>query len=181
MESTDNGRATITSSIGGIEISIPSKKNWLVLIFGTAWLGGWAVGFTTTIDMLWINDESSGIDGFLTFWLIGWTIGGLFVISLLLWGYLGKEILIIEHHQVVLRKHVFGIGIHKVFKKSEVKNIRFNKVEINYFSRKNRWAIWGLGVGKIKFDYGLKTYSLGLGVDDIEANYLIEKVKEKME
>ena len=42
----------------------------------------------------------------------------------------------------------------------------------------NRWSFWGLGPGKIKFDYGFKTYSFGLGVDDAEANYIIEILKE---
>jgi len=104
-----------------------------------------------------------------------------FVIGLLLWGYFGKEILKIESSQVVLSKNVFGIGTNKMLKKSEVKNIRFNEVDIDYFSGKNKWAIWGMGEGKIKFDYGMKTYSFGLAVDDAEANYLIDKMKERIE
>jgi hypothetical protein len=181
MESTDNGRAKITSSMSGTEISIPSKKNWFILIFGTAWLGGWYFGFKNVIGMFRFSEDGfGGIDGFMTFWLIGWTIGGLFVVGLLLWGYFGKEILKIENSKITLNKNIFGIGTNKVLKKSEVKNVRFNEVEINYFSGKNRWAIWGVGEGKIKFDYGMKTYSLGLGLDDAEASYLIEQLKEKI-
>jgi hypothetical protein len=45
----------------------------------------------------------------------------------------------------------------------------------------SRWAFWGLGPGKIKFDYGFKTYSFGLAVDDAEANYLSEELNKKTE
>jgi hypothetical protein len=180
MESIDNGRAKISSSMNGTEVSIPSKKNWFILIFSTAWLGGWYFGFKNVLGTLKLDKDGFGeIDGFMAFWLIGWTIGGLFIIGLLFWGYFGKEILKIESKKIILNKSVFGIGTTKILKKTEVKNIRFNEVEINYFSGKNNWAIWGVGEGKIKFDYGMKTYYLGLGLDDAEANYLVEKIQEE--
>ena len=66
-----------------------------------------------------------------------------------------------------------GIGLKKRFEANEIKNFRTEKIETGMFS-KNGWAFWGLGPGQIKFDYGLKTFSFGLGVDDSEANYLVE-------
>ena len=45
----------------------------------------------------------------------------------------------------------------------------------------SRWAFWGLGPGKIKFDYGMKTYSFGLAVDDAEANHLVEYLTNRIE
>jgi len=182
MESTDNGKATISSSMNGTEISIPSKKNWFILIFGTAWLGGWYLGFKSAWGTFRFGESGlEGVDAFMTVWLICWTLGGVSIVGLLLWGYFGKELLEIENRQVVLSKKVFGIGTNKVLKKSEVKNIRFNKVKINYFSGTNRWAIWGVGEGKIMFDYGMKTYSFGLALDDAEANHIIEKMKQKIQ
>lgn len=182
MESINNGRARIKSSMNGTKISIPSKKNWFVLIFGTAWLGGWCFGLISVLGVVMFGEDGQGeADLFLTFWLICWTIGGVFIIGLLLWGYFGKETLEITNNKITLDKKVFGIGVNKVLKKSEVKNVRFNKVETNYFSGRRSWGVWGIGEGKIKFDYGMKTYSFGLGVDDAEANYLIEKIKGEIE
>lgn len=176
MESINNGKATITTSLNEIDILIPSKKNWFVLIFGTAWLGGWYLGLQNALEML-----ESGFRGFTFFWLIAWSVGGLGITGLLLWGYFGKEMLHISSDKVLLNKTIFGIGIKKALQKSAVKNVRFNKVEIEYFKNNQNWAIWGVGEGKIKFDYGMKTYSLGLGVDDAEANYIIEKIKARIE
>lgn len=181
MESINNGRAKIQNSINGTQISIPSKKNWFVLLFGTAWLGGWYFGLTMALGTFSFGETGFvGVDGFMLFWIIGWSIGGAFVIGLLLWGYFGQEQFLIGSNQVELSKKVFGIGTNKVLKKSAVKNIRFNEVQIDYFSGKNRFAIWGIGEGKIKFDYGMKTYSFGLGLDDAEANYLIELLGKKV-
>jgi len=36
-----------------------------------------------------------------------------------------------------------------------------------------------MGIGPIRIDYGLKTYSFGLAVDEAEAKYLIELIKKK--
>ena len=182
MESIDNGKAKIRSSARGVEISIPSKKNWFALIFGVVWLGGWYFALKNTlVAFVFNNDRSGGMDGFIAFWLLCWIIGGVLIIGLLLWGFFGKEILRIENDKIILNKNVFGVGKKRKLKRSGVKNIRFNKVEINYFSGRNNWAIWGVGEGKIKFDYGMKTYSLASGVDDAEAEYLIEMIKENCE
>lgn len=44
---------------------------------------------------------------------------------------------------------------------------------------KNRLAFWGLGEGKVKFDYGMKSPSFGLGLEDAESNYIVKLMKEK--
>ncbi len=177
MENTNNGKAKIVNSMLGTEISIPSSKNWFVLLFGTAWLGGWYFGFKNGLSMLFFD---GGPNGFIIFWLLAWSIGGIFVIGTLLWGYFGIEKMYLKKDKVELRKNVFGLGINKEFKKSDIKNVQFNNGKVAHSSKTNNFSVWGLGEGKIKFDYGMKTYSLGLGLDDAEANHLIELIKEKL-
>ena len=70
--------------------------------------------------------------------------------------------------------------IKKKLIKKEVKNFRFEKISQGWLGG-NGWAFWGLGPGKVKFDYGLKTYSLGLAADDAEANYLVKELNEKFD
>jgi hypothetical protein len=55
---------------------------------------------------------------------------------------------------------------------SDIKNIRMEHKSVNMFEA-NRWVFWGIGPGKVVFDYGFKTFSFGLGVDDAEANYIV--------
>ena len=101
------------------------------------------------------------------------------MLFMLLWGYFGQESLEIQRQEVRLEKTIFGIGIKKQFTKRDVVNFRFEKVNNNAFTG-NRWAVWGLGPGKVKFDYGMKTYSFGLAVDDAEANYLANELNNKL-
>ncbi|MEO0468050.1 MAG: hypothetical protein AAF206_00410 [Bacteroidota bacterium] len=184
METLNNGRASIKQHFDGLEITIPSPKHWFALIFGTLWLGGWVMGLTTVGRHFSFQEILSGAEGsadwFMLIWLLFWTISGLTVIGLLLWGYFGKESLLLQNSQVVFRRHIFGIGMTKVFDKFSLKDFRFNPVVIGRWSRRSRYAMWGIGTGKIKFDYGMKTYSLGLGLDDAEAKHIATLLAEKV-
>jgi hypothetical protein len=101
----NNGKAKIENSIGSLKISIPSKKNWFALIFGTVWLGGWYFGFKSASSILLSGgEENIGANGFMLFWLIGWTVGGVAIISILLWGYFGQEEFIRTDKKFILTK-----------------------------------------------------------------------------
>jgi hypothetical protein len=173
----DNGKAKIENSFGNLTMTIPSKKNWLALIGGTLWMGWWYFGFKPAAYEMFANHlDFSGVGSFAMIWLAGWTVGGIAIAGILLWGYFGQEKLASDRQFLNFRKTVFGIGLVKKLDASQVKNFRAEVTNANWLES-NRWAFWGLGPGKIKFDYGLKTYSFGLGVDDAEANHIVEVLK----
>lgn len=175
----NNGKAKIEKTIEGLRIIIPSKKNWFALLFGTAWMGGWFFGFVNASGMLFYSGIANmGASSFIAFWLLAWTIGGLVISFILLWGYFGQEKFITDRNEILFEKSVFGIGKKKRLEISAIKNFRTELSSDSWFGG-NRWAFWGLGPGKIKFDYGFKTYSFGLGVDDAEANYIVGLLKEQ--
>ena len=173
----NNGKASVQHSIDKIEISLPSKKNWFALIFCLFWLVGWYWGFSTVFGQVRSGEEAKW--GFMSFWLVGWTLGGLTVMFLLLWGFFGKERIEINSRELILEKTIFGMGIKKKLDLPPVTNFRQEIINEHTYSRGN-WAFWGFGPGKIKFDYGLRTYSFGLGVDDAEAHYLVGILAEKI-
>ena len=176
----DNGKATIEQSPSRLSIIVPSRKNWFGLIFGTFWMGGWYIGFSSAFSELFDDGNMSfQFDGFMTFWLLGWTFGGITVLSMLLWGYFGKEQFLYDRDEVYFNKTIFGIGIKKRLHAKEIKNIRVEVESVRSFSR-NRWSFWGLGPGRIKFDYGLKTYSFALAVHDAEADHIIQLMKTQL-
>jgi len=177
----NNGKAKIDNSLGRLTISIPSKKDWAILLFGTVWLVGWYFGFKSAISSFSYGGSGNVIiDDLMTSWLIGWASCGLGLMFFLSWGYFGKEILQISSNTMKFEKSIFGIGIKKSMALDKTKNFRFEKID-DQKSGGSRWAFWGLGSGKIKFDYGLKTYSFGLSVDDEEAVYLVNLLKETIE
>jgi len=180
---TYNGKAKIENTLNRLKIIIPSKKNLFALLFGTIWMLGWFIAFVSVLSIILFSTESGdiGINGFSLIWLTGWTIGGIVIATLLLWGYFGQEKFIIAHNEVLFNKTVFGFGKKKILDISKIKNFRAEFINDNWcWYRSNRWSVWGLGAGKIKFDYGYKTYSFGLGVDDAEANHIVEILNEKI-
>jgi hypothetical protein len=178
----NNGKAKVEDSGNGIMVEVPSKKNWFVLIFGTFWLFGWAFGAIMVLGTLGIFSGATGVVGplmFLVFWLCAWTAGGLFIMTTILWGYFGKEKLMASQGEVVFEKTVFNIGIKKRLNASSVTNFRIQHIDDSLFGG-SRMAIYGLGPGRIKFDYGFKTYSFGLALDEAEAQYLVDLLNKKI-
>ena len=76
MEKPYKGRATIIDNITDLQIIIPTKRNWFIIIFVGAWLGGWFMGETFALGLLLSTLRGHPADLFVLFWLIGWTAGG---------------------------------------------------------------------------------------------------------
>lgn len=177
----NNGKAKVERVAGGVNIIVPVMKGWAVK-FATFWMVLWALIFYIQLNELLTKASELGkIDtsSFEFTWLSGWVFNGIMVMLFLLWGYFGKEKFITDNDEVRFNKTVFGIGIKRRFAKNKLNNFRAE------FSIDNpilqRLAQVGLGVGKVKFDYGAKTYSFAFAVDEPEANYLAELLKQTFE
>lgn len=172
--------------MGDLYVKVPSEKNWLSLIFGLVWLGAWAyMGIQASEAVLFSPDSMANaspeglfLNIFPIIWIILWTFGGLFIAFALLWGFFGKEELIFTQSRVTLKKNILGFGIVKQMERAQVKDFRFEPARPQ--TTRNGFRAWGLVPGKVKFDYGMKTRSLALGVDDAEAKYLVELFDEEI-
>lgn len=175
----NNGRASIENTLGTYKLTIPVKRNNFAVAFLVFWLFGWVFGITTALLNLDMSDNPEGAL-FMRVWLVGWTFGGIAVIAILSWILFGKETFEINRKEIQFNKTLFGIGIKKTLVKHEVKNFRFEKIEEGIIGGKMNKSYLGLGPGKIRFDYGFRTYSFGLGVDDVEALYLVDELTKKI-
>ncbi len=54
MELPYSGRSVISELYNGIEIHIPARKNWFIVVFLSFWLCGWAVGHKRRCGWLFI-------------------------------------------------------------------------------------------------------------------------------
>lgn len=178
MEKLNNGRAVIKSEGNNTSLIIPVKKNYLIIIFSSVWLLIWFSFFGSFYSSFGLfNDD--GIDSFFLIWVTFWVFGSLVVMFLLLWNLFGKEIITINTKYLEVNQNLFGIGRKRQYDIKHVENFRFNEIPYNMFSMKNRLAFWGFGEGKIKFDYGMKSPSFGLALEDAESNYIVKLMKEK--
>ena len=175
----NNGVAHIEQSPGFFRITVPSRKNWFGLLFGTFWLFGWAFGLVmVTSQALFRSSAPAPVNLFLLFWSLAWITGGLAIIVILCWGFFGQERFTLESSEVLFEKTVFGVGLKYRLDAMELRNFRTETTNSDWFGG-NRWAFWGLGAGKVLFDYGFKTYSFGLALDDAEAQHLVGLLQQK--
>lgn len=173
-----NGRARVEEYGRQLKITVPVKKNFVVIVFGLTWLAGWLFGLVMVGGQLTSSTMPEEATHFMTAWLVFWIVGGLAISTLVLWNIFGKESLRLEGGYLFLEKTLFGIGRHRNLSASEVSNFRYTAGEDTTFG--NRMALWGLGPGKVRFDYGLRTYSFASGVDEAEARYLAEMLTQKI-
>jgi hypothetical protein len=179
IEKPTNGRATINQDFNSLSISIPSKKNWFIIIFMTAWMGGWVMGETFAIGAIFNSDTPIFANAFLLFWLVGWTVGGAFVLYTISWQLVGREIINLERGLLKIEKSVKGIGRKKVYDINSIQNIDINPTQdLGMWGGNYNRNLFGMKGGKIKFDYGMKTIKFANDIDEAEARMVIEKLKE---
>jgi len=171
-----NPRATIEDGPDGFHITIPGARRRFLSLFLLAWLGGWFFGERNAFSEL--TTGAAAERGFLTFWLVGWTLGGLAVAYLILWTTFGRERLILRPDSLLLRREILGFGRNRAYDIRYVKDLRVAPAA-GAFDYRHSLQFWGLGGGRIAFDYGARTVYCAPAIDDAEAKLLIEKLRSR--
>ncbi len=184
IERVSAGRAQINNTGNGLEISIPSKKNWFIIIFLSIWMCGWAIGEVSAITALAtgvVSSKNSGGAGlFMTVWLTGWTVGGAFCIAILGWNLAGRELISLSNGILKIERKAFNIGQTKEYSLADAANFRISR-SANMWEASTSFGagmeFWGLGGGIISFDYGMRTVKFANGIDEAEGNHIISEMK----
>ena len=178
IEKPSAGRAKIQNNFNGLQIEIPVKKNWFVIIFATVWMGGWVMGEVFALSTLLSSDSPTGVDLFLLVWVTGWTIGGAFVLYMIAWILMGKEKIELHNGILSLERSVHGIGRKKKYDIQSIKSLALNpQPEYSGWGGRRNRNTFGLTGGTLKFDYGMKTVKFAGNIDEAEAKVLLEKLK----
>lgn len=166
---------------GSTRLILPTPSNRYLLFGALLWLVAWGVGLYEAI--LVISGSGFGLggyaalDGFLLTWLLLWLAAGAFAVVVLLWGFFGSEIITRTDERLSVQRAIFGIGPTRTFDRRGIDNLRTRAVKTDFFSARSKWSVWGLGPGKVQFRYRGKSYSLGLGLTDEEAEHLVELLR----
>jgi hypothetical protein len=165
----------------GLPIVIPARRNWLILLFLIAWLGGWIMGEGTVSKQL-LNSTDKTPVAFLSLWLVGWTIGGTLAVGAVLWQLAGREILTIDSLSLLYRVEVFGIGRSRSFRAADVKNVRSTEYAFSSFMSQRTLfpPIVGAGYGPVAFDYGARTFRIAPSLDEAEARILVGEMTSRL-
>ena len=175
-------------------ISIPSRKNWFIILFVGFWLIGWAIGEISVIGILAtgiitvlnsgmpeITKSAPGAFGgvFLFAWLGAWTVGGAFAIYAWLWQVKGIERISISSPAFVIEKLTPIWKRKKEYHLKDVIALRVSNSSPSIFTMSGSMEFWGISGGRLAFDYGAKTIQFGTGIDEAEAKYLIKDIEKK--
>lgn len=178
IEKPSNGRAKIFKNGQSIEIQIPTKKNWFIIIFLSAWMCGWFMGETFALTQIFSSDTPLFANAFLLVWVTMWTIGGLFAMTFLLWNIAGQEIIKIDNGVLEVGKKIFEFKKSKMYDINEIRHLSINPApNLDIWGMGYQQNLFGLKGGVLKFDYGLKTLKFGGGIEEAEGRLLIEAFK----
>lgn len=167
------GRAQIQDDGNQIIMIIPTQKNWLIMLFYSVWLCGWAVGEFIAPFAFFRSGTPIFVFVFVLAWLAIWTIGGLYALWILLWNIFGQEIITVNNEILQIEQRVFGFGRSREYLIPKTRNYRIKSDSMAFFSA----GLWDYSKGTIKFDYGMKTFDFGMNIKESEALYIINLLK----
>lgn len=139
-------------------------------------MGGWAVGEVFVLRTLITGDDALSGKLFMLVWLGGWTIGGIAVGASWLWMLAGRTELETANGLLTVRNRALGLGFTRVYDAAQIKRLRLHTRGNGMGWAKNE----GPFAGMIAFDYGAKTLRLGAGLDEPEAQIVIDELREAL-
>jgi hypothetical protein len=96
-----------------------------------------------------------------------------------LWNLIGREVLLFAHGLLVLRREVLGFGRSKEFDLNKVQALRVSTEPYNPWSSSVTFNFW-TGANSMAFDYGARTYRLGLGLEEAEAGMVVKAIRKSV-
>lgn len=176
MELPAKGKAVVRDRGFEVQVTIPARKNIFIIAFLSFWMLGWLFGEVSVIGALIPGSSPAGTDVFLVIWLAGWTLGGVMVLYVLAWNFAGKEVVIARPEAIEIQRNVLFIKRNKKYSAISIKNLRVNRESTTtWFGRQDAWN----RRGTIAFDYGMKTVRFASGIDEAEANHLLDLFRQR--
>lgn len=179
MLDPNQGRVTITEQGDMLRVVVPAKANPFVTGFIGFWMIGWAFGWVSALVML--VTSPSVVSVFIVGWLGAWTIGGIAAGSVLLWTLAGREIVLIDAHQITVTRRIPLWSRSVTCATSDIRALRtVEETPIRPRTQRGAPGLWSpRSAGSIRFDYGVHTIGFGLEVDPAEANQAVAIISER--
>ena len=170
-----NGRYEIQDTGSSLKVSISSRNNSSFLI--GVWLIGWIIAAKFAGGALVAGDVGLCGGLFLLAWLLLWTVGGIFFLKVFVWKVAGRDNVEVSHDSIKIQRAVSGNEKVEEYIASQIKNLRVAppgpQKDTYVLDTSNAEDIYD---GFLKFDYRGQTISFGGGIDEAEAEQILEKI-----
>ena len=155
---------TIEDTAEELRIVMRAERAGCVAVFLGVWLMGWLFGEVSALQSLFrfetlLNPASL----FLLVWLAGWTVGGVVAGGIFAMMLDGREIVTFTEQEIDRRAEAFGRGFNWRFAMPDVTNVRQTSSD-------------GGVKDFVSFDYRGKTVRFGTGLNETEAERIVEAV-----
>lgn len=176
MELLFNGKVSIVNDNDELELRIKAPKNWFLIILFGFYSGVLFVSLIVNLYELIFN--------FIPVWIVmvlPVLLLGIFFFRIFLWETFGKEILIFQCGQLLLKRKAALFTSPKIYDLNKVKDFwveqeKSSPLQLLYFKRK---YLSVKNFGLIRFVYDGELVKFGASLNEIEANYIVSFLKEK--
>jgi hypothetical protein len=178
MESPYNGRAIINDAGNYIQIVVPTRKTYLIIILAVLWLIPMGLGGIVGFAAAFIYGNAPFI---IVLPMLIWVAVITFVGRVVWWMIAGKEIIEVDGKVLQIRQQGLLFSKPKMYDLAECRSFRtVDNTIANIFPFAVRTSLFNPGAtGTVAFDYGMKTIKFAEGIDEAEGKHVLNALKEK--
>lgn len=174
-----SGRATITTTLNGALITIPSQRNLILAGFMSVWLCGWAFGGSMALANLFQPGMPLFARGFMLVWLCGWAAGLWFVGRTLYLMFAGKEVISVTRDALSITSPGRFRTSLRSYRMNDVRRLRVQATDQSApFGMVSRQG-FGTRPGTLRFDHGMGSVTFGAGIDEPEARHILTFLRDQ--
>ena len=186
QQSLPGSRVIIKEKYDGIEVIVPSKKDFSKILLLPLWLLGWFIGelfvgaafVHAVLDML-IHRTGVAVEPmavmFILLWLTFWTMGGIFIIKTLLTIFFGRQIIRFSPYEISIVNKICWIGKERIFEMTQVRDFQITQQQEPKDDRRHP-----VKSDVLFFSYDGEKIEFGRGMQKEEMESLINLLKKYM-
>jgi hypothetical protein len=160
----------------GESLVIPSHKNVLIILFLSVWLGGWTIGGIAAASEL-----VTSFQPFLAFWLCGWAIGWLMATFILSWMLTGWQRLRFMGADLAIETSALWFTRRALYRGRDIRGLKAVAEGGHWQGRQfPPMPLLGRSRGAVRFNYGARTHTTGFGLDEPEANAIVDWLSKRL-
>ncbi len=168
----------LESSANELSIWFYPSKVWYTILFTCVWLVLWGFFEVDVLDSLLLDNEGKENPLFLMVWLVAWTICGVYTFIDLLWMLAGEQIVEINRESLKIVKKLGLISFSKKYEIEHIIDLRICEKEKSKKTNKYYKSSLFKQVGFLCFHYKGEKKRFGLDIDKLEAESILNKIKE---
>ncbi len=159
----------------GQTIRIRAVRQVFPLLFLPVWLAGWTVGGVVAIHQLLTEFEP-----FLAIWLCAWALGWVFAAGTLVWMIGGVETLRVVQGDLETAMVCGPWSRRKLYQGAVIRDLKPSHQDpmLARFQFSGPFAMKASGA--IQFSYGARSVRVGQGLDETEAQLLVEHLRKRL-